>query len=263
MSSMAVGRCGASAIGAAALLLAGCGGSAGGASGAIKSSVNKLFRDRDCSVVTKHYRRTLTGNASIKACEHDLSLRNRVKSISVGSVTSSGSSGTAAVTTDGDKLTLKLVKRDGKWLVDADHVDKASSSAQGSPTSTKAPADTKREAHAKLAAALAPYRAGRKRFEKRALADIAARNLAAVKGDFSQYRDAVFNFDGQLRRIHFPGSARSQLTALLEANRTEISDLDAVGSAASFSELNRLLTTHLKADDAVLGRAIKRLSSTL
>lgn len=270
MYSTVVGRCGASAIGAAALLLAGCGGggggggaSGGGASDDIKSSINRLIRDHDCSAATEQYRKVLTGETDAKACGHDLSQRNKVKSISIGKVTSSGSAGTAAVTTDGDKLTLKLVKQDGKWLVASDHVDKASSTPPESSTPTTAPAATPGEARVKFALALAPYRAGRKRFEKRVLEDINARNLAAVKGDFSQYRDVVFNLDGRIRKIDFPSGAQSEVTALLEDNRTEIADLDAVGSAPSFSELQRLLNTRLKADDNAVSRALSRLSSAL
>ena len=97
--------------------------------------------------------------------------------------------------------------------------------------------------------AVATYQAGRRRFRSRVLQDIRARNLAAVKGDFGSYRDTVFEFDGQVRKIDFPSSMREDVNHLLEADRTEIADLDAVGSA------NGLLRAPAAAD---LAPAVRR-----
>ncbi len=111
--------------------------------------------------------------------------------------------------------------------------------------------------------ALATYRVGRRRFRKRVLEDIAARNLPAVKGAFSQFRDVVYNFDGEIRKIDFPDSVQPEVLAVLEANRTEVADLDAVGAAADFAEIQRLLSNRLQEDDNTLSRAIKDLTSAL
>ena len=271
MRSRIGGGCVVAQIGVVAVLLAGCGGGGGGnsASGDIEASVNALIKDHDCSAATAGYRKDLTGDSDVKACSHALAQRNKVEKLTIGKVTSSGDSGTAAVTTDGDRVSLKLTKQDGKWLIASDTVKPASSSASSSPsttptTSTPKSAPTDQDAaKAKYVVALAGYHGARVRFRRRVLEDIKARNLAAVKGDFSQFRDAVFAFDGQVRKIDVPASARADVNTLLEANRTEIADLDAVGSAQDFSELQRLLTTRLQTDDQALNRAVKRVAADL
>jgi hypothetical protein len=84
-----------------------------------------------------------------------------------------------------------------------------------------------------------------------------------VKGDFGQFRDNVFEFDGKVRKIHFPSDMREDVNHLLEADRGEIADLDAVGSARDFSELQRLLTSRLQSEDKTLARAIKTVAGDL
>jgi hypothetical protein len=253
---------------ATALFVVGCGGGGGGASASddIKADITRFIKGHDCSAATAAYRKQLTGSADAKSCSHDLSLRNKVKSISIDGVTSSGDKGSADVVTDGDHITLTMVKQDGTWLVAGDKVGKTSNSAPTSPpapTTTAAPTASPDQARADLAAAKVPYTAGRKRFEKNTVADLKAQNLDAVKGDFSRYRDIVFNFDGAVRKIDVPASARDALSTLLQADRSEIADLDAVGSAPSFAELQRLLTDRLKTDDDALTRAVSAFSSAL
>ena len=249
----------------AALLLAGCGGGGGGsASDDIESSIKQFIQDADCSVTTEEYRKELTGDADVKKCSRALSQRNKVKKLSIGEVTSSGNSGTAAVTTDGDKVDLKLVKEGDKWLIAGDAgVEEGSSSAPEKTTPSTTPADSGSEARVKYALALVPYQAARKRFEKNALEDIKAQNIAAVQCDFNEYRDAVFNLDAEVRKIDFPTSAQAAVTELLEANRAQVAGLDAVGAAPSFQELQRLLRSRLDRSDKRLRRALTGVSSAL
>jgi hypothetical protein len=265
-----VGGCAAAQIGVA-VVLAGCGGGGGGnsASDDIKASVNSLIKDHDCSAATPAYRKTVTGDSDVKACSHDLTLRNPVKKLTVGKVTSSGASGTAAITTDGTKTTLKMAKKGDTWLVAGDSQSGSSGSSDSgasktdTTTSTTPAADQKKVARARYVLALASYQAGRRRFRSRTLQDVRARNLSAVKGDFGSYRDTVFEFDGQVRRIKFPSSMQEDVNHLLEANRTVIADLDAVGSAKDFSELQRLLTSRLQSDDNAQSNAVKTVARDL
>ncbi len=64
------------------------------------------MKDRDCSVATEQYREDLTGETGVEECSDALAERNDVESFSVGDITASGDAGKAAVTTDGDEVTL-------------------------------------------------------------------------------------------------------------------------------------------------------------
>jgi hypothetical protein len=269
--AMVTGRCGVATLGTAAMLLAGCGGGGGGGGGGdatdeITASVNTFVRDRDCSVITPGFRNALTGERDASACSHSLAERNKVKSLHIGTVTHAGNTGTAAVTTDGTTVHLTLVKQDGAWLVSGDLSDAAKTSpgTTGPTTTATLPASDGRRA-AKLAylAAVEPYHAARKRFSKRALADIKARDFPAVQGDFRKYRDAVYAFDGKLRRIGFPAGAQAAAVGVLEANRIEIADLDAVGDAADFTALYHLLRDRYQPDDIARNKALSALAKKL
>jgi len=255
------------------LVLGGCGGgggsSSGGDSGQIRSSITAFIQKHDCSALTPAFQKQLTGETDVKACDHDLSLRNKVKQLSIGAVSVSGDSATAAVTTDGTKVGVQLVKQSGRWLINGTGSPQApgqtTATTPGTPTTTtpsSGSADTA-AAKADYAAELATLRAARASFKTRVLADLRARNLSAVTGDFGRYRDALFNFDAKVRKINFPASAGDAVTALLEANRTEISDLDATSSASSFSEISRLLTKRLSTDDNTLTGALQNVTSSL
>lgn len=57
--------------------------------------------------------------------------------------------------------------------------------------------------------------------------------LAAAQTDASSYRNALFNWDAAVRAITFPAAAQASVNALLDGNRTEIVDLDAVASTTA------------------------------
>jgi hypothetical protein len=70
----------------------------------------------------------------------------------------------------------------------------------------------------------------------------------------------MFAFDKELREIDFPSGATSLVNKLLDANRTLIADLDALGSArdeAEFSRVGRRIAADLRAFAATL-RALDR-----
>jgi len=268
MSARNVGRWNLVGAGAAAVLLAGCGGGGGGgASDDVKSSVNAFLKDRDCSRLTPAYRVALTGSTDVKACTHDLGLRNKVKDVTIGTVSTSGSTATAVVTVDGTKTNLQLRKQGGTWLIAGDDDTGTSTAATtpAAPTATIAttpPAD-RSQATAAYAAALLTYRDARKRFAKRSLSDIRARNLSAVQTDFRDFRDALFGFDAAVRKITFPPDAVPAVNRLLESNRTEIADLDLLGAAPGFTELRRLLVTRFQDDDTAHNRALDAVDGAL
>jgi hypothetical protein len=258
-----VGGCAAVLAGSAAALAACGGGGGSSASDDIKDSVNTFIKQHDCSTASAGYRKTLTGDSDVKKCNHDLSLRKPFKDVKIGKVSSSGSKGTAAVTTDGTKVTLTMRKQGDTWLIAGDSMGNSEKQASKTTPSTGSATNDRNVARTKYILALATYQAGRKRFRTRVLQDIRARNLAAVKGDFGSYRDTVFEFDGQVRKIKFPASMQEDVNHLLEADRTEIADLDAVSSANGFSQLQKLLTSRLQSDDNALSAAVKKVARDL
>jgi hypothetical protein len=92
------------------------------------------------------------------------------------------------------------------------------------------------EYRAALRGLLPELRAFRDEFK----ADVDARNLQAAMATGSKFRDAMFNFDKELRKIDFPPGATSLVDELLEANRDLIADLDALGPAGDQAEFNRV-----------------------
>jgi hypothetical protein len=121
MNARIAGRFGAVALGTVALGFAGCGSNSksggSGDEGQIKSSIEKFVKEHDCAQATPAFAKELTGQTSVKACSHDLSLRNKVKKLSVDKVTTSGSTAKAVVDSDGQKVNIGLVKQGDKWLL--------------------------------------------------------------------------------------------------------------------------------------------------
>jgi hypothetical protein len=130
ISSTAIGRLSVAAFVTAMLAFAGCGGDDGGGTGdgagdgagagasdQIESSITQFVKGRDCSVATEEFRKELTGETGVKTCSHRLSLREKVKDLSIDKVTTSGTTATADVTTDGEKVPLRLVQQGDKWLI--------------------------------------------------------------------------------------------------------------------------------------------------
>jgi hypothetical protein len=110
--------------------------------------------------------------------------------------------------------------------------------------------------------AVAGYNRGLRTWKARIEPDIRSGNLSAVKSDDSNFRDVVFNFDGKLRKISFPDSAKPSLTLMLEANRSLIGDLDSQGSASSPEEFDRF-TPRLNASIRRVRTASKRVAKDL
>ena len=109
----------------------------------------------------------------------------------------------------------------------------AAPSASSSPEAIKA-------ANQQFHSDVTVVNAARNTFTSRADPDARAGNIAAFQGDAAQYRTAVFNFDGAIRKIQFPSTLQADVNSVLDANKTLIADLDAVGSAKTLSEVNRL-----------------------
>ena len=124
MKARTTGRFGAVALGVLALGASGCGsdsksGGSGGSGdeGQIKTSIQSFVKNHDCTLATPTLRKELTGQTAVKACSHDLGLRNKVKKLKIDNVTVSGATAKSEVTTDGQKVNVDLVKQGGKWLL--------------------------------------------------------------------------------------------------------------------------------------------------
>jgi hypothetical protein len=97
-------------------------------------------------------------------------------------------------------------------------------------------------------------------FNSRITGDLKSGNLQAVQADAGTLRDAYFEFDGALRKLSFPASMQEDLNAVLEAIRTVIADMDAIGGATTAQEGSDLLhrfiqdqtTTYKQATDKLI-----------
>src|SRR3954454_9970980 len=114
----------------------------------------------------------------------------------------------------------------------------ASKPPPSSPGSSSSAAAT--GANKQFQAAVSVVNAARNTFTSRAATDGKAGNMPAFQGDVAQYRTAVFDFDGTIRKIHFPATLQTDVNSVLDANKTLIADLDGIGSAHELSEINRL-----------------------
>src|SRR5205823_2144596 len=92
-------------------------------------------------------------------------------------------------------------------------VKPAAPSASSSPAAIKA-------ANQQFQSEVTVVNAARNTFTSRADPDARAGNIAAFQGDAAQYRTAVFNFDGAIRKIQFPSTLQADVNSVLDANKT-------------------------------------------
>jgi hypothetical protein len=160
----------------------------------------------------------------------------------------------------GQTPVYKAVKQGGAWYVDMDinkgrnlpsnpavsgrSASSSSSSSSSSSASTSAEGDP--DAKSKLQELGGDFNAGQKTFLKRVAADAKAVNLSAVKADVSQFRDTLFDFDAEVRKIEFPDAIATDVNKMLEGNRTMIAELDGMGEASDFTEFSPLFKRFLK-----------------
>ncbi|MEA2398406.1 MAG: hypothetical protein QOK25_1962 [Thermoleophilaceae bacterium] len=142
----------------------------------------------------------------------------------------------------------KVVKQTGQWYVDIDINNGRtipgnpglSSSTPSTTGTTTTPSTGNPAAKSKLQSLGGTFNSGQLRFFKQVAADAKARNFAAVKADVSQFRDVIFNFDAEVRKIQFPPSIQTDVNAMLEGDRTLIAELDAMGSSRGFVDFQPL-----------------------
>lgn len=103
-----------------------------------------------------------------------------------------------------------------------------------------------------LATAAATYNAGAATFNARSRVDAKAGNLRAFKADVAAFRNSLFNFDSAVRKIGFPPADQKLASALLEADRVEIADLDTIGSASSGTATVRLYNRAIADNQGVI-----------
>lgn len=129
------------------------------------------------------------------------------------------------------------VKVHGRWYVDLDvNMGRDLPGPGGSPSEA-----TARRLKNRLGALGETFNAGDRRFVEQATADAKDENLAAIKADASQFRDVIFEYDSEFRKIQFPPAFDDEVNAVLNANGTAIAQLDAMDDADKPSELLRLL----------------------
>jgi hypothetical protein len=139
---------------------------------------------------------------------------------------------------------------------------KSSSTASAPSTSTSASTVSVQQARQAYQAAVVTEEAARAAFLKRERADARAGNLAALKGDSAKYRTVVFNFDAAVRKIQMPDSVKTDVNSVLDANKTLIADLDAIGDVPNVSEFNRFVD-RANADYRALAKVSNKLSAEL
>ena len=170
----------------------------------------------------------------------------------------------------GQAPVYKAVKQAGKWYIDFD-INKGrnlpgnpavAGSSKSSTTPTTPSSSGSAEAKSKLQAAGADFNEGQRRFFKQAAADYKAGNLAAVKADASQFRDVIFEFDADVRKIKFLPDKQSDVNEMLEGDRTIIAELDAIGSANTRGEVARLLRRFTR-DKSTTIKAINKVINEL
>jgi hypothetical protein len=136
---------------------------------------------------------------------------------------------------------------------------KSSSTPATSPSTSTVSAQQARQ---RYQAAVATEEAARRAFLSRERADARAGNIQALKGDAAQYRTVVFNFDAAVRKIQMPDSVKPDVNAVLDASKTLIADLDAIGEVSGVSEFNRFVD-RANADYRALARVSNKVSAEL
>lgn len=139
---------------------------------------------------------------------------------------------------------------------------KTSDKTKPTQTATTSSTASAEQAKAPYLNAVHAYNGALRTFHNRFEADARAGNLPAGHSDDSRFRDAVFNFDGTLRKISFPPSVQTDVNAMLEANRALIADLDAQAASSSPSEFDRF-TPRINQDIKQLSAASTKVSRGL
>jgi hypothetical protein len=162
----------------------------------------------------------------------------------------------------GQAPVYKAVKVGGKWYVDIDinngktlkdnpGLSGGASSSTSGDTSSSSGGDA--DAKEKLQTLGSDFNSGQRRFLKQVAADAKAQNLAAVKADASQFRDVLFEFDADVRKIKFPPSLQEDVNEMLEGDRTMIAELDAMGESKEFTDFSPLFKRFLRDKKTAIG----------
>jgi hypothetical protein len=269
--------------------LTGCGSSGSGGAGdadQIRSAIiasasipdlatcSKVFTDDGI----KQFFREDSPEAAKKDCAKEAGNqqnKDRGKQLTITDVSVTGATASASASLKDRKAVYKLVQQTGSWKIDgiseaAGGSSSSSSTTTGSTTTTTdttstatASSASSAVSRATLDTAATDYNAGLRRFLARGRPDAVANNVPALKADVSQFRDVVFNFDTAVRKISPPDAARTEYTAVLEASRTTIADLDAIGSTSDGSEIGRLLKSRIAPDTQTLIASEKALYNGL
>jgi hypothetical protein len=142
----------------------------------------------------------------------------------------------------GQTPVYKAVKQGDQWYVDID-INKGKNlpnnpalagSSGTSTTTTPSTTGGDADAKSKLQSLGTTFNSGQRRFLKQVIQDSKARNFQAIKADVSQFRDVIFNFDADARKIKFPPSLQTEVNKMLEGDRTIIAELDAMGASNGF-----------------------------
>lgn len=259
----------------AAAALGGCGGASKDAAGQIQDQIRASIALKDKATCTQAFTDNglmadyseSSAQAARKDCANEVGQKqhqDQANQIKISAIKVTGTTATANAQLGKRAATYSLVKQGGSWKVDGIR-EAGASSASASTTSTPSATASTSSATNRLALEIAArqYNAGAHRFVSRVQADAGARNLGAVKADAADYRDVVFNFDATVRKITPTDSARSEYNALLDASRTTIADLDAIGSAPTAAEFGRLFRSHVAPDTQRLISAEAQLYDAL
>lgn len=164
---------------------------------------------------------------------------------------------------NGQAPVYKAVKQGEQWYIDMD-INKGrnlpsnpavggSSSSSSSSSTTPSSSDGDPDAKSKLQSLGGDFNDGQKEFLNRVAKDAKAVNLSAVKADVSRFRDVVFEFDAEVRKIKFPASIQADVNKMLEGDRSIVAELDGMGEASSFQEFSPLFKRFLKDKGEAIG----------
>jgi hypothetical protein len=149
-------------------------------------------------------------------------------------------------------------------------------STGSTPTSSTASATEVAQAKKALLAyqqAIGSYNAGLDAYLTSEQPDAQSGSVLRVRNDAYDFRNVVYGYDKEIRKIDFPASVQADVNTLLEANAKQVAELDSISQSESIKEINGFLSRALTALsdpslkitndlEKILGKPISKPSSS-
>ena len=140
-------------------------------------------------------------------------------------------------------------KKDEPAKKDTTTTEQTTTQSQGDP-----------QAKAEMQAAVGDYNRGYQKFFGELKSN--GGDFDRLKASVSDYRDVIYEFDAELRRIDFEDDLVPQVNAILENNRLLIEQLDGIGNARNYNQAINLYDRFLKVRTPQV-KAVNRLLDQL